>query len=122
MVGRAQASEVLSGVAKLRWIKSIHTLVWAFFAAAIVAIPIAAVLLQFRAVLMLALVVMGEVTVLALNGMRCPLTDVAARYTADRRSNFDIYLPELLASYNKQVFGGLFVAGLGFALVRWMLR
>jgi hypothetical protein len=39
--------------------------------------------------------------VLWLNGWRCPLTDVAARYTDDRRANFDIYLPEWLARYNE---------------------
>jgi hypothetical protein len=29
--------------------------------------------------------------------MRCPLTGIAARYTDDRRDNFDIYLPPWLA-------------------------
>jgi hypothetical protein len=43
--------------------------------------------------------------------MRCPLTDVAQRYTADRRDNFDIYLPVWLARNNKRIFGALFVAG-----------
>ena len=32
---------------------------------------------------------------------RCPLTDVAARYTTDRAENFDIHLPLWLAKYNK---------------------
>ncbi len=31
--------------------------------------------------------------VLAANGGRCPLSDLAARYTDERASNFDIYLP-----------------------------
>jgi hypothetical protein len=48
-------------------------------------------------------VVVVEVVVLALNNLRCPLTGVAARYTEDRRDNFDIYLPLLLAHYNKLV-------------------
>jgi hypothetical protein len=43
--------------------------------------------------------------------MRCPLTDVAARYTDRRTDNFDIYLPVWLARNNKRVFGGLWVAG-----------
>jgi hypothetical protein len=42
-------------------------------------------------------VVLVEVLVLAWNGMRCPLTGLAARHTADRRPNFDIYLPLRLA-------------------------
>ena len=56
--------------------------------------------------------VLLECVVLAVNHCRCPLTDVAARYTDDRAPNFDIYLPVWLARYNKQVFGTLFVAGL----------
>jgi hypothetical protein len=51
--------------------------------------------------------------------MRCPLTDLAARYTDDRRDNFDIYLPEWLARHNKRIFGWLFVGGLVFTAVRW---
>lgn len=54
-----------------------------------------------------------------MRGVRCPLTDVAARYTEDRRDNFDIYLPEFLARHNKLIFGVLYVAGLFVLLVRW---
>ena len=56
---------------------------------------------------------------LAFNKGRCPLTSLAARYTADRRDNFDIYLPQWLARYNKLIFGTLYVAGVAFALARW---
>ncbi len=38
-------------------------------------------------------------------------TDLAARYTEDRRGNFDIYLPVWLARQNKTIFGTLFLAG-----------
>lgn len=61
-----------------------------------------------------------EVGILIANGMKCPLTRVAARYTNDRRDNFDIYLPLWLARYNKPIFGSLFVAGLLFTLARWL--
>jgi hypothetical protein len=36
-----------------------------------------------------------------------------------RAANFDIYLPLWLATYNKHVFGPLFVAGILVALYRW---
>ena len=52
-----------------------------------------------------------ECAVLAFNGGRCPLTDLAARYSAERADNFDIYLPLWLARYNKTIFGALFLAG-----------
>jgi hypothetical protein len=60
-----------------------------------------------------------EVLVLAANRLRCPLTGIAARYTQDRRDNFDIYLPLWLARYNKHIFGTLFAAGTVYAAVKW---
>jgi hypothetical protein len=44
---------------------------------------------------------------------------MAARYTHDRRENFDVYLPVWLAKYNKSIFGTLYFAVVVFALVRW---
>jgi hypothetical protein len=92
-------------------IKVAHTGVWAFFAACIIAVPFVALAGQLRGATVLSVVVLGEVVVLVLNGMRCPLTDVAQRYTVDRRDNFDIYLPLWLARNDKRIFGALFMAG-----------
>jgi hypothetical protein len=96
--------------------------VWALFAGAIVAIPILAWQERFVWVAILTVLVLAEVGVLALNRLRCPLTGIAARYTEDRRDNFDIYLPLWLATNNKQIFGTLFVCGLVVALVQWLRR
>jgi hypothetical protein len=109
-------------VLALRTIKVFHTVVWAFFAGAILAIPFATWRGEFTWVFGLTAVVLIEVAILAFNRMRCPLTAVAARYTEDRSPNFDIYLPLWLAEYNKQVFGALFIVGLLFAVVRWSVR
>lgn len=106
--------------AALTLVKLIHTVAWAFFAACILAIPIVAWRGDFRLALALIAIVFVEVLVLAANSRRCPLTKVAARYTDDRRDNFDIYLPLWLARYNKHIFGGIFVAGLLFTLTRWL--
>lgn len=65
-------------------------------------------------------IVFGEVIILLANRMRCPLTPVAARFTDEQRPNFDIYLPEWLAKYNKEVFGSLYVAGIVYALFMWV--
>jgi membrane-bound metal-dependent hydrolase YbcI (DUF457 family) len=109
----------LPPAAALKGIKIIHSVVWAFFAACIVAIPVFAWRGDYaRAVWMIGIVFV-ECVVLVLNRMRCPLTPVAARYTEDRRDNFDIYLPEWLARHNKLVFGSLYVAGILFTLARW---
>jgi hypothetical protein len=45
---------------------------------------------------------------------------VAARYTEDRRDNFDIYLPVWIARRNKSIFGTLFVLGSLFTLAQWV--
>ncbi len=110
----------LSPAAALRAVRWLHTIVWVFFAGCIVAIPFAAWRRQFTLFLWLAGIVLVEVAVLAANRMRCPLTGVAARYTDERSDNFDIYLPLLIARYNKQIFGPLYVAGLLVGLIRWL--
>jgi len=101
-------------------IKLLHSVVWAFFAGCIVAIPLASWRGHHLTAAALIGVVALEVAVLAFNKMRCPLTSVAARYTSDRRANFDIFLPEWLARHNQLVFGALYALGLVFALLRWV--
>lgn len=102
----------------LRAIKAIHTLVWAIFAGSILAIPVFASLGNLMIAWALIGFVLLEVVVLVANRMRCPLTDVAGRYTSERQDNFDIHLPLWLARHNKEVFGGLYVAGIVYTA--WM--
>jgi hypothetical protein len=104
----------------LRAIKLLHTAVWAVFASCILAIPVLASLGRFGAAALLAALVLGEVVVLWLNRWSCPLTAVAARYTEDRRANFDIYLPEWLAQYNKQIFGSLYAVGVAYLVAMYL--
>lgn len=101
---------------KLRAVKAIHTLVWVVFAGSIVAIPVYAAIGNVNVAWGLIGFVFLEVSVLLANRMKCPLTAVAGRYTPDRQDNFDIYLPLWLARYNKEIFGGLYVAGIVYTL------
>ena len=102
-------------------IKLLHTAIWLFFAGCIVAIPIAGAWSEFRWAAILIGLVLVECAVLAVNRGACPLTDLASRYTEDRKDNFDIYLPLWLARHNKTIFGTLFVAGGLFVLGRWLI-
>jgi hypothetical protein len=52
---------------RVRLIKLVHTVVWAGFVACIVAIPVLTLLGHFRLAALLALIVLGEVFVLAVN-------------------------------------------------------
>jgi polyferredoxin len=103
----------------LRIIKAVHTAIWAFFASCVLAIPIFAWHGEYAHATMFIGVVFVELLVLVFNRWRCPLTSIAARYTADRRDNFDIYLPEWLARHNKLIFGVLYMVGLLYTLARW---
>jgi hypothetical protein len=104
---------------QLRAIKSVHTAAWALFAGCILALPVVSWRGDFALAATLIALVLIEVAILVANGMRCPLTDVAERFTSDRADNFDIYLPRWLARYNKTIFGWLFAAGLTWTLALW---
>ena len=99
-------------------VKSLHTVIWAFFAGCILAIPVLVYANRRGTALVLIGIVTIEVLVIVLNGWRCPLTNVAARYTPDRRDNFDIYLPLWLAKNNKTIFGALYFVGVLYTVAR----
>lgn len=103
-------------------IKVAHTAIWAFLVTCILALPAAAWLRRFRFAAILTALVLLECCVLAVNGGRCPLTDLAAKFTADQSPNFDIYLPVWLAGNNKTVFGSLFVVSELLVLWQWLRR
>lgn len=106
--------------ARVLWrIRMAHTLAWAVFAGAIVAIPAVTLAGNLRTAAWLSALVWIEVAILAVNRMRCPLTGIAARYTDDRSDNFDIFLPAWLARHNKLLFGTLFAAGQVFLVASW---
>lgn len=103
----------------LHIVKLAHTLIWAVLATCVLAIPVTAHLGRPGTAAILIGIVLAEVLVLLLNRWRCPLTDVAARYTNARGDNFDIYLPAWLARHNKTLFGTLFVLGSLYAAWSW---
>ena len=105
---------------RLMAVRLLHTAAWAVFAGCIVAIPWLTWQGRFGAAAVMAAIVLGEVVVLWLYRWSCPLTAVAARYTQDRRANFDIFLPEWLARYNKQIFGPLYAVGVAYLAMRYL--
>jgi hypothetical protein len=84
------------------------------------ALPFTGVLRRFRWAAILTGLVLLECGVLAVNGGRCPLSDLAQRFTHSHANNFDIYLPNWLAQYNKVIFGVLFIAGELVVLGCWL--
>lgn len=110
----------MSPTTSLRVVKIVHTIVWAFFAGCIVALPIMGYLGRYRQAVELVGVVLVECVILVVNRWNCPLTAVAGRFTDNREDNFDIYLPIWLARHNKTIFGLLFIGGICFTLCRWL--
>jgi len=112
---------ISSGHNAFRAIKIAHTFIWAIFAGSIIAIPIFSLMNAHHIAFILISIVSIEVLILIFNSMSCPLTSIAARYTNDRRNNFDIYLPEWVARHNKALFGSLYIAGIFITVFRWTM-
>ena len=100
-------------------VRTVHTVIWAFFVGCIVGAPLAAWFGHFGWAAVLVGLVAVEALVLLLNSWTCPLTGVAARYTSQREANFDIYLPRWLARYNKTIFTPLYLLGAAYAAWAW---
>jgi len=101
-------------------IKLVHTVVWAFLVGCIVALPVAGGMGRFRLAAVLTVVILIECLVLVLNGWRCPLTNVAEKFTEERSPNFDIYMPVWLARHNKTVFGVIFLVNELIVAGQWL--
>lgn len=79
-------------------IKAVHTLAWASIESCVVYALYAGFAGRTdKRVAVAGAVVTGETIVFAANGFRCPLTQLAERYGAERGSVTDIYLPPWFA-------------------------
>lgn len=105
---------------KLLLIKLTHTAIWLFFVTVILYVLYSGLANRITSYTWIAIgLVIVEGLVLLLFRGYCPLTLMARKYADSDRNNFDIFLPEWLAHYNKLIFTGLYVVGLllvGFQL------
>ena len=101
------------GSSKLLAVKVIHTLIWIAMVAVILYVDWSGFTNNISVYSWSAVgVIVIEGLVLLLFKGHCPLTYIARKYSDSQKSNFDIFLPEWLARYNKEIFTTLFVAGL----------
>ena len=104
---------------KLILTKLLHTLIWVFFVTVIFYVLYCGITGRITPLTWVAIgLVVFEGLVLLIFRMRCPLTYVARRYSDSQKDNFDIYLPNWIAKYNKQIFTTIFVIGLILVLYR----
>ena len=95
---------------KLILVKTLHTVVWLFFNVVLFYMAYAVIVNKIDKWIWIgiALIVLEGVVLLIFNKM-CPLTIIARRYSDSTKDNFDIYLPNWLAKWNKLIYTTLFV-------------
>jgi len=92
-------------VNKLTRIKLIHTLIWIFFNVVIFYLAYAVIAGDIDKWVWIGLgLFVIEGLILILFKMKCPLTVIARKYSDSTKDNFDIFLPNWLARYNKLIY------------------
>ncbi len=90
---------------KLILAKLLHTLIWIFFNVVIFYLLYAVIVNKIDKWVWICIgLIFLEVVTLAIFKRMCPVTLVARRYSDSQKANFDIYLPEWLAKYNKEIY------------------
>jgi len=100
-------------------IKIIHTLIWVFFNVVIGYLLYAVIFDKIDIWVWIGLgLIFIEGLVLLLFKMKCPLTIVARKYSDSTKDNFDIYLPNWLARYNKEIYTTILMVILAILVYR----
>ncbi len=90
---------------KLNIIKTIHTAIWLFFNVVIFYLGYAVISNKIDKWVWICLsLIILEGLVLLLFKRMCPVTLIARKYSTSTRDNFDIFLPNWLAKYNKMIY------------------
>ena len=89
-------------------IKTLHTAIWWVMTFSVFYIGFCVFYMEFDRLFVISMVLISvEIVIIFANSWKCPLTAVARRYTDNQAANFDIYLPEIIAKYNKEIFSGI---------------
>jgi hypothetical protein len=90
---------------KLVFVKILHTIIWVFFNVVIFYLLYAVVIDKIDGwVWICASLIIVEVIILIVFKKICPVTLIARKYSDSQKDNFDIYLPNWLAKYNKEIY------------------
>lgn len=104
---------------KLTIIKIIHTLVWLFFNVVIFYMLYAVLVNKLDKWLWIGYgLFILEGIILLLFKFFCPLTVLARKYSHSTKENFDIYLPNWLAKYNKLIYTSVLVMIMAITVYR----
>ena len=91
-------------------VKIIHAVIWLFFNVVLFYMAYAVIMNKINKFVWIGigLILMEGIVLLVFNKM-CPLTIVARQYSDSNKDNFDIYLPNCLAKYNKLIYTTFFI-------------
>ncbi len=94
----------------LRIIKIIHTIIWLFFNVVLFYMAYAVIVNKIDKYVWIGIaLIIGEGFVLLAFKKMCPLTIMARKYSDSNKDNFDIYIPNWLAKYNKLIYTSFFM-------------
>jgi len=104
---------------KLNIIKLIHSVIWIFFNVVIFYLYYAVIANKIDkwVWICIGLILLEGLTLLVFKRF-CPITLIARRYSDSDKDNFDIFLPNWLAKYNKLIYTTLFIIAVGILLFR----
>ncbi len=95
---------------KLILIKTIHTIIWIFFNVILFFMAYEVIFNKIDNFIWIGIgLITLEFVVLLFFKMMCPLTIIAQKYSNSNKENFDIYLPNWLAKYNKKIYTTFFI-------------
>jgi hypothetical protein len=95
---------------KLLLIKILHTCIWIFFNIVMVYLFYATINNRIDKWVWICFgCIFLEIVVLLVFKNMCPVTVLARKYSDSRKANFDIFLPNWLAKYNKQIYSVLLI-------------
>jgi hypothetical protein len=95
---------------KLTIIKFIHTVIWVFFNLVLLYLFYAVFANKIDKWVWIGIgIILLEGIVLAIFKTICPITVIARKYSDSTTDNFDIFLPNWLAKYNKLIYTSFFI-------------
>ncbi len=113
----------MNAASNLTAIKIVHTLIWIFFNVVLFYMAYAVIVnkIDLSVWIGIALILIEGVVLLMFKRM-CPLTIMARRYSDSEKDNFDIYLPNWLAKYNKLIYTTFFILIIGGIIYRMLTQ
>jgi hypothetical protein len=108
---------------RLLLIKLLHTLIWIFFNAVIFYLLYAVIVNRIDKWVWISIgLIAVEGLILLVFKNICPVTLIARKYSSSGKDNFDIFLPNWLARYNKQIYTSIVALALIILFARLLTK